>query len=117
MKTPWALGLLLAAVWTIAGSQEQNPAGTLPGTPPTPPENVGKPIGQPDAGFEQLDGNRDRRLSRTEAKASTELTARFAEFDANGDGVLSREEYAAFGREPPAGARPSPAAAPPPAPR
>lgn len=111
MKTPWALGLLLAAVWTTTGSQEQNPGGTLPGTPATPPENVGKPIGQPDAGFEQLDGNRDRRLSRTEAKASMELTARFAEFDANGDGALSREEYATFGREPPAN-RPPPAPAP-----
>lgn len=109
MKTPWALGLLLAALCTTAGSQEQNPSGALPGTPATPPENVGKPIGQADAGFEQLDGNRDRRLSRTEAKASTELTARFAEFDTNGDGFLSRAEYAAFGREPAAAAPPPPA--------
>lgn len=109
MKTPWALGLLLAAVWSTTGSQERDPAGTLPGAPAIPPENVGKPIGQPDAGFEQLDGNRDRRLSRAEAKASMELTARFAEFDADGDGFLSRDEYAAFGREPSTGARPAPA--------
>lgn len=98
MKRLAPLGWLLAAACGAAVAQEPAPAGPLPATPP---EDIGKPIGSPDAGFESLDGNGDRRLSRAEVKASLELTARFAEFDADGDGYLSRDEYAAFGREPP----------------
>lgn len=104
MKIPWAVVLLAAlasASWAqTPAPQDVPPTGTTPAPSQSPPENVGKPIGDPDAGFDPLDGNHDGRLSKTEAKASTELTTRFAEFDTNGDGYLSRPEYEAFGREP-----------------
>jgi hypothetical protein len=47
------------------------------------------------ASFEALDKNADRQISRTEAGFDRVLSNNFAFLDANGDGFLSREEYAA----------------------
>lgn len=46
--------------------------------------------------FDQLDTNEDGRISVMEAEASSTLLERFASLDTNGDGLLSREEFAAF---------------------
>ena len=47
------------------------------------------------ATFESLDKNADRQISRTEAGFDRKLSNGFAVLDANGDGFLSPEEYAA----------------------
>lgn len=47
------------------------------------------------AKFETLDKNSDRQISRTEAGPDRALSNGFAFLDANGDGFLSPEEYAA----------------------
>jgi hypothetical protein len=47
------------------------------------------------ASFESLDKNADRQISRTEAGPDRALSNGFAFLDANGDGFLSPEEYAA----------------------
>jgi hypothetical protein len=45
--------------------------------------------------FESLDKNADKQISRTEAGMDRKLSNGFAFLDANGDGFLSPEEYAA----------------------
>jgi hypothetical protein len=47
------------------------------------------------AKFESLDKNADRQISRTEAGHDRALSNGFAFLDANGDGFLSPDEYAA----------------------
>jgi hypothetical protein len=47
------------------------------------------------AAFESLDKNADRQISRTEAGFDRVLSNNFAFLDANGDGFLSPQEYAA----------------------
>jgi hypothetical protein len=47
------------------------------------------------ASFDSLDKNADRQISRTEAGPDRALSNGFAFLDANGDGFLSPEEYAA----------------------
>jgi Ca2+-binding EF-hand superfamily protein len=43
-------------------------------------------------GVSRLDTNRDGRISREEAKASSDLNSRFGELDKNRDGSLSADE-------------------------
>ena len=45
--------------------------------------------------FETLDKNADKQISRTEAGVDRSLSNGFALVDANGDGFLSHDEYAA----------------------
>lgn len=53
------------------------------------------------ATFEALDRNADQRLSRSEAGYDRLLSAIFADSDADGDGFLTRGEYArAIGNAP-----------------
>ncbi|MEM8817276.1 MAG: calmodulin [Pseudomonadota bacterium] len=49
--------------------------------------------------FDKLDTDRDGVLSAFEAQADTKLLERFTELDANGDGSLSRQEYAAHAKK------------------
>jgi hypothetical protein len=92
------LGMTSGALFAQADPNQPRPEAQAP-TPPTPPENVGKPIGEPEAGFDQLDANHDRKISTVEAKASTELTTRFAELDGDHNGSLSLAEYRVFATE------------------
>ena len=47
------------------------------------------------ATFESLDKNADQQLSRTEAAGDKMLSDSFAAVDTNGDGYVSKSEYAA----------------------
>jgi hypothetical protein len=49
--------------------------------------------GEVNALFGELDINHDGRVSRDEAKGSTELTASWAKLDANKDSYLTAQEY------------------------
>jgi Ca2+-binding EF-hand superfamily protein len=46
--------------------------------------------------FEQLDTNSDGRLSMSEAQAEPKLASKFATFDKQGKGYISKEEYQAY---------------------
>lgn len=48
-----------------------------------------------EATFKSLDKNTDERLSQSEVKADTALSAHFAALDADRDGYLTEGEYAA----------------------
>jgi len=46
--------------------------------------------------FDKLDTDRDGSLSAFEVQADMKLLERFTELDKNGDGKLSKEEFAAY---------------------
>jgi hypothetical protein len=54
---------------------------------------LGMPVALAQDSFIGLDRNRDGAISRIEALADAEIQKRFASFDADGDGLLSRREY------------------------
>lgn len=45
--------------------------------------------------FKSLDRNNDRKISRSEASVKGSVSKRFDGIDSNGDGYLSRQEFAA----------------------
>ena len=45
--------------------------------------------------FQSLDRNRDAKISRTEASLKGSVAKRFDGIDSNGDGYLSKQEFAA----------------------
>jgi Ca2+-binding EF-hand superfamily protein len=53
----------------------------------------------PQMSFEQLDANKDGRISVSEARKDKVVAARFAKADANQDGYLDRKEFASIPRE------------------
>jgi Ca2+-binding EF-hand superfamily protein len=57
-------------------------------------------------GVSRLDTNRDGLISRDEAKASTDLSARFGELDKNRDGSLSADEISNASSAPSGGSSP-----------
>jgi hypothetical protein len=73
--------LMLSAITLACGH-------AMAGEPPQASAKAVKP-------FEALDKNADRQISRTEAGFDRALSNNFAFLDANGDGFLSPEEYAA----------------------
>jgi Ca2+-binding EF-hand superfamily protein len=57
-------------------------------SPPTTPE----PAQSQGTTFESLDTDSDGRISRTEAKANSTVSAQFSSYDLNGDGFIERAE-------------------------
>jgi hypothetical protein len=51
------------------------------------------PGSTPGAAFSGLDKDRDGRISRQEARSSSDISGRFDDADANGDGFLSQTEH------------------------
>ena len=72
------------------------------------PDRTPDPANSPDATsteqpltFEQLDANKDGRISMPEASADPKLVESFSTADKNGDGYLDRAEFANAVRTPP----------------
>lgn len=72
-----SMTLLLAAGTVQAGMQEDDQAGPM---------------------FKQLDQDGNGRITQNEAKDNPALARHFDQFDANGDGVLTREEIRKHGQ-------------------
>jgi hypothetical protein len=60
-----------------------------------PPTVSEKPLTPAEAKFRSLDGDNDRKLSRTEVAADEAAAGDFAAMDTDGDGFLSMAEYLA----------------------
>lgn len=46
--------------------------------------------------FEEIDGDRNGAISRSEAEVRAELVTNFSQIDSDGDGTLSVDEYSAY---------------------
>ena len=77
-----------ALLSSFAIAQDQAPQ---PGEAATPPASA------PQSGsiFDALDANQDGNIAQTEADSHPTVAQNFAQADTNGDGALSREEFAA----------------------
>jgi len=78
----------LLSSFAIAQSQTPQPSETAPPPAPAPQQQSGSI-------FDTLDANKDGNLAQAEADAHPTVAQHFKEADANGDGALSREEFAA----------------------
>ncbi len=78
--------LVLASVTTF-GALAQTPAA--PATPASGARAHGK-------GMKEIDVNKDKMISRDEAKGKPQLTKHFDAIDTNKDGQLSRDEMKAY---------------------
>jgi hypothetical protein len=97
--------LLLTAATLLAGTAlAQAPPSTAPATAPTnaptPPAATQSPAPTAqtqsvDVGaiFDKLDGNHDGKLTPDEAQIHPTVAAHFKDADANGDGVITKEEF------------------------
>jgi Ca2+-binding EF-hand superfamily protein len=79
----------LISSFAIAQGQTPQPGETAP-PPATTPE-------QPQTGsiFDALDANKDGNIAQAEAEAHPTVAQHFTQADADGDGALSRDEFAA----------------------
>lgn len=98
-----ALGTALAM--PLAFAQEADDFGQAP---QTPTEQAAPPAAQAQGQvtWADLDTDGDGNLSRAEAAALPELAAVFDQADADGDGMLTPQEYQAFAAAQGAGAPP-----------
>ncbi len=64
----------------------------------TPTTVAAQSAPRPQMTFEQLDANKDGRISVSEARKDKIVAARFAAADADQDGYLDRKEFASIGR-------------------
>jgi len=82
-------------------------AGALAQTPP-PAAGPADSAGNRQVTFETLDTNSDGRISSTEAKMDSALSAKFSSLDKAGRGYITRAEFQAYQRgadDPSSGAR------------
>lgn len=86
-----ALGLALAMPVALAQETDDE----FGEQPPTPTE-AAPAAQQGQVTWADLDGDSDGNLSRAEAAALPELNSVFDQADADGDGVLTAEEYQSF---------------------
>jgi Ca2+-binding EF-hand superfamily protein len=78
-----------ALLSSFAVAQGQTPQ---PGETPAPPASAPQQSGSV---FDALDANQDGNIAQTEAQAHPTVAEHFTSADSNGDGALSREEFAA----------------------
>lgn len=76
-----------ATLLPLAVAFAQSPPSPDPSQPPTTEPSQGQ-----GATFESLDVDSDGRISRTEAKANSTVSAQFSSYDLNGDGFIERAE-------------------------
>jgi hypothetical protein len=82
----------------LALAQREAPPGAAPGTPPStaqtapPAQTQSVDVG---AIFDKLDTNHDGKLTPDEAAVHPTVAAHFKDADANGDGVITKEEFMA----------------------
>lgn len=88
-KTRIATVLLLGAVplAALATDQAQPSSGASPRQSAPPAKDQAPPM------FKELDSNLDGYITKPEAARSADVTARFAQLDANHDGKISVAEY------------------------
>ena len=105
----YLLALALAATLAapLAMAQGASPATDTNQAPPaTNPSAVQDTLKKPSTSlsntspgqktWEELDANKDGKLSKAEADADASMKALFAKADADGDGTLTPEEYRAY---------------------
>ena len=78
----------LLSSFAIAQDQTPQPGETAP-----PPASA--PQQQSGSIFDTLDANQDGNIAQAEAQAHPTVAQHFTQADTNGDGALSREEFAA----------------------
>ncbi|MGY0560394.1 MULTISPECIES: EF-hand domain-containing protein [unclassified Luteimonas] len=93
-----ALGFALAM--PMAFAQEADDLGQEPTAP------TGQPAPQGQVSWNDLDSDGDGNLSRSEAAGLAQLASVFDQADADGDGVLTPQEYQAWAASQGAGAPP-----------
>jgi EF hand domain-containing protein len=96
-----AFPLAVYAQGTTKPDQQQRPGASSP--TPAPQGAAG---GGSAGGAASLDTNRDGKISREEAKASSELSSRFNELDKDRDGSLSAQELSGSAGGSPGGSSP-----------
>src|ERR1700740_1501886 len=94
--------MLTAATLVSGAALAQSPRGTGPSTAPAPPAATQAPpptaqTQSVDVGaiFDKLDVNHDGKLTPDEAQAHPTVAAHFKDADANGDGIVTKEEFTA----------------------
>ena len=70
-------------------------AAFAPNAAPTADELPVRSTQDVEAVFKSLDRNRDAKISRTEASVKGSVSKRFDGIDSDGDGYLSKQEFAA----------------------
>jgi hypothetical protein len=81
----------LLSSFAIAQSQTPQPSETA-APPAAPPAAAPQQSGSV---FDALDANQDGNIAQQEAEAHPTVAENFTRADANGDGALSRDEFAA----------------------
>jgi len=82
-----------------ATTTSQDPASTNHSAVQDTLKNPSTSLGKSSAGqktWEELDANKDGKLSKAEADADASMKALFAKADADSDGLLTPEEYRAY---------------------
>jgi hypothetical protein len=82
-----------ALLSSLAFAQSQTPQPSETAAPPAAPPAAAPQ--QSGSVFDALDANQDGNIAQQEAEAHPTVAENFTQADANSDGALSREEFAA----------------------
>ena len=84
--------LVSSTLLVLASATAFNALAQTPAAPSTPASGARKP----GKSMKELDTNKDKMISRDEAKGKPRLTKNFDAIDSNKDGQLSRDEMRAY---------------------